>query len=189
MDLNPQIPEWTSEGGPFEIADYCLEKKSNILVLLNAWLDSKKEPEDERDWSTLNYWAVRTRPLWTDGERDSTSSDSNDSSPPRTQSVLDNEGHETIVVVCNRSGEENGMLFSCMLSSFCGCSANVSVFQVTYLQVHLPFIACRRELADRNCLTPWNGVRKIFAYGTLKSARQPIHKHISNKNTVHCARC
>ncbi|KAF4617420.1 hypothetical protein D9613_006193 [Agrocybe pediades] len=113
MDLNPQIPEWTSEGGPFEIADYCLEKKSNVLILLNAWLDSRKEPDEERDWSTLNYWAVRTRPLWMDGRDGSDTSYSEGSaSPPAAESILDSDGQETVMIVCNRSGQENDNLYA-----------------------------------------------------------------------------
>lgn len=93
MDLNAQPPAlWTTNDGPYELADYCLAKKADILVLLNAWLDSGVEPEEESDWHTLNYWAGRLRPLWI-------GSDDN----------AKGEGHETIVIVCNRSGEENGM--------------------------------------------------------------------------------
>ena len=96
MDLNPQTPDWTSAEGPYEVADYCIAKKTNLLILLNAWLDSGEETEEEKDWHTLNYWAARTTPLWT--EKASIHSKIGDTS----------EGHETIVVVCNRVGDENG---------------------------------------------------------------------------------
>lgn len=97
MDLNPQTPQWTSAAGPYELADYCIAKKSNLLILLNAWLDSGDEPDEEKDWGTLNYWAARTSPLWSDRvlHKDTKASDSD-------------QGHETIVIVCNRSGDENG---------------------------------------------------------------------------------
>ncbi|KAF9485760.1 carbon-nitrogen hydrolase [Pholiota conissans] len=95
MDLNPQTPDWTSASGPYEIADYCIAQKSNVLLLLNAWLDSNEEPEDEEDWHTLNYWAARTRPLWAENPKDDPSN-----------------GHETIVIVSNRTGDENGKKFA-----------------------------------------------------------------------------
>ncbi|KDR82967.1 hypothetical protein GALMADRAFT_151975 [Galerina marginata CBS 339.88] len=106
MDLNPQIEEWTSAKGPYEIADYCISKKANVLVLLNAWLDSGAETDEDYDWQTLNYWAARTRPLWTDG-KDQPDSPIEDEKHDATQ-----QGDETIVIVCNRSGEENGKTFA-----------------------------------------------------------------------------
>ena len=33
-------------------------------MLLNAWPDSEEDPQDDTDWSTINYWALRLRPLW-----------------------------------------------------------------------------------------------------------------------------
>lgn len=98
MDLNPKSPSWTFDGGPYELADHCLKTESGLLVLLNAWLDSEEEKDMEEDISTMNYWATLLRPLWyrmgnngEDAESQNTSEDS-----------------ETIVVVCNRSGTENG---------------------------------------------------------------------------------
>lgn len=99
MDLNPQTPDWTSAEGPYELADYCIAKKTNVLLLLNAWLDSKEETEEEKDWQTLNYWAARMTPLWTD--KVSIHSKMSQNNDP-------GEGQETIVVVCNRVGDENG---------------------------------------------------------------------------------
>jgi protein N-terminal amidase len=104
MDLNPQAPAWTLEGGPYELADHCLRTDSRVLLLLNAWLDSRTEPDDEQDWQTLNYWAARLGPLWTArgvGEHERTGTDHS-------------EGADgTVVVVCNRSGEEDGQFCSC----------------------------------------------------------------------------
>src|SRR6266545_3607443 len=103
MDLNPQIENWTSLGPPHEIAAHCLSNKANVLVLLNAWLDSTAEPKKAHDWSTLNFWSARLRPLWGKNEVDK---ESNGSS-----SASDNSEHgrqKTIVVICNRSGYENG---------------------------------------------------------------------------------
>lgn len=97
MDLNPfPRSSWTLDGGPYELANHCVEHKSNILLLLNAWLDSKEEPETENDYSTINYWAARLRPLWKGSDR---TRPTNDDEP---------SDHETTVIVCNRSGEENG---------------------------------------------------------------------------------
>ncbi|KAG6860781.1 hypothetical protein C0995_007587 [Termitomyces sp. Mi166 len=97
MDLNPfpsrdqtSTVEWS-----YELADYCVQNQSHMLVLLNAWLywglddgedveangtsdnanHSSAEDEDEAvgaeadepSWHTLRYWAARLRPLW---ERD-----------------------------------------------------------------------------------------------------------------------
>ncbi|KAJ3516874.1 hypothetical protein NLJ89_g857 [Agrocybe chaxingu] len=106
MDLNPQSP-WTLERGPYELADYCVAQNANVLILLNAWLDSKTETEETSDWSTLNYWASRLRPLWTNG-------DDVDKDGQRTQADVDPQDgeKEIVVVVCNRCGEENGTLFA-----------------------------------------------------------------------------
>jgi protein N-terminal amidase len=100
MDLNPQIPDWSLAHGPYEIAHHCISTKSNLLILINAWLDSQKELDETHDWSTLNYWAARTRPLWWNrNESDS---------PPQDTSTSDPPGNETLVLVCNRTGHENG---------------------------------------------------------------------------------
>ncbi|KAJ7464769.1 carbon-nitrogen hydrolase, partial [Mycena galericulata] len=46
MDLNAMPPHsWAIETGPYELADYCLTEKTNVLVL-------------------LDFWAERLRPLW-----------------------------------------------------------------------------------------------------------------------------
>ncbi|KAF8895593.1 carbon-nitrogen hydrolase [Infundibulicybe gibba] len=105
MDLNPQPPAlWTQMEGPYELGDYCLVKKTNILVMLNAWLDSGKEVEEESDWQTLNYWAARLNPMW--------EADRRGNSDSGHQVVVDDDdnGKETVIIVCNRSGEENGMI-------------------------------------------------------------------------------
>ena len=103
MDLNPQIPDWSLLNGPYEIADHCISTKSNLLILLNAWLDSQKELDETHDWSTLKYWAARTRPLWSNSdssEDDCNQNESNSSEDPPTD--------ETLVLICNRTGHENG---------------------------------------------------------------------------------
>ncbi|KAG6825130.1 hypothetical protein H0H93_001123, partial [Arthromyces matolae] len=132
MDLNPFPPgDWTSTGGPFELADYCVKNQSKLLVLLNAWLYSDKnewdvdsaesdgdaddtqhavEPE-EPDWYTLRYWTARLRPLWRYDRRRRGSNETlfSDGSEPEEddQGEEDKPPHETVVVVCNRTGKEN----------------------------------------------------------------------------------
>lgn len=100
MDLNPRPPAlWTSADGPYELADYCLstegKDRTDILLLLNAWLDSKEDVESKRDLRTLNYWVARLRPLW-------------DSEHGRSSCENGLEAKETIVVICNRCGVDNG---------------------------------------------------------------------------------
>ncbi|KAF8644683.1 hypothetical protein AX16_008343 [Volvariella volvacea WC 439] len=108
MDLNPR-PEatWTLEG-PYEIADDCVKHKTNLLVMLNAWLDSGEEKEEKHDWQTLNYWGARLRPLWVNKEMEMRS----DEGVEEDEDSGDTDGDgvpETIVVVCNRTGHENGV--------------------------------------------------------------------------------
>jgi protein N-terminal amidase len=103
MDLNPQIRDWQREDGPYELASHCLSNRANLLILLNAWLDSKEEPEEAHDWRTLNYWAGRLRPLWTDENSEVATAE-----PSSTRKDDKHSGRETVVVICNRTGEENG---------------------------------------------------------------------------------
>jgi protein N-terminal amidase len=104
MDLNPKSPSWTIDGGPYELADHCLKTGSGLLVLLNAWLDSEGEEDMEEDISTMNYWATMLRPLW---YRMGNNNDGEDAAEPQNIS----EDSETVVVICNRSGTENGEHF------------------------------------------------------------------------------
>jgi protein N-terminal amidase len=106
MDLNPHPPnEWTSIEGPYELADYCLSKRTNVLILLDAWLDSGNEPDDTHDWHTLKYWSARLRPLWKSDEDALVDSDDGD----QQETAQDAPGDEMIVIACNRCGEEKGM--------------------------------------------------------------------------------
>ena len=104
MDLNVIPPaEWDLDEGPYEVAEHCISTKSNLLILLNAWLDSDDDEDRDMDWRTMNYWSVRLRPLWAQPLVDG-----------RSDRALDTHTHaqpgeETVVVVCNRFGEENGM--------------------------------------------------------------------------------
>ncbi len=103
MDLIPQSPSWTIDGGPYELADHCLKTGSDLLILLNAWLDSEEEEDEEEDISTMNYWATLLRPLWYQMGNGSNAEDAEDAEAPNTPGDV-----ETIVVVCNRNGTENG---------------------------------------------------------------------------------
>ncbi|KAG7088032.1 hypothetical protein E1B28_012068 [Marasmius oreades] len=118
MDLNVQPPHtWTSLDGPYELATYTQSQDSKILILLNAWLDSGKDGEEESDWATLNFWAMRLRPLWA-SESESDASDA-------THSTHANGGEkQTIVVVCNRTGEENGRTFAGSSTIFSMCQGS-----------------------------------------------------------------
>lgn len=117
MDLNPHPPaNWTLSGGPYEIADYCrfsgpvpgiasesgTKSRTNILVLLNAWLDSGSDIESKWDVSTLNYWTARLRPLW-DKEHNNSSTDEKSE-----EYGTDSRKKDTIVIICNRCGDDNG---------------------------------------------------------------------------------
>jgi protein N-terminal amidase len=114
MDLNPRSP-WTVEGGPYELADHCLETGSSLLILLNAWLDSETEEDREEDLSTMNDWATMLRPLWYRKVREP-----NDEGPGLKKAP---EDVETMVVVCNRSGIENGKRSNNLkFSGTCGVS-------------------------------------------------------------------
>ena len=103
MDLNAQPPAlWTLEDGPYEIADHVVQSKAHVLLLLNAWLDSERNTEEAKDWSTLNFWAMRLRPLWARSEGDGEDGEEN------TEASETSSDRDTIVIVCNRCGKENG---------------------------------------------------------------------------------
>jgi len=100
-DINTQKPfDWRSVKGPYELASHCVAENSNLLILLNAWLESPEDIGEDHAWTTLNFWAGRLRPLWE--QRKGTSA---------------NDHRETNVVICNRTGHENG-------KKFCGSSCS-----------------------------------------------------------------
>lgn len=119
MDLNMQKPsEWKSLEGPYEIASYCVAENSNLLILLNAWLESPDDIGEDYAWETLNFWAARLRPLW-----------------EKRRGSSANDRREMSVVVCNRTGKENGESFGLALCDgtgvvrylgrkFCGSSCS-----------------------------------------------------------------
>ncbi|KAH9847909.1 carbon-nitrogen hydrolase [Lenzites betulinus] len=116
MDLNAQPPAaWTSlRAGPYELAAHCIAQRTRTLVLLNAWLDSREsvpgQSHDDPDWSTVNYWGMRLRPLWArDHARTRGLEDEGERQP----------GEELLVIICNRSGSEKGFSFAGSSSLFC----------------------------------------------------------------------
>ncbi|KAK7462422.1 Carbon-nitrogen hydrolase, variant 2 [Stygiomarasmius scandens] len=134
MDLNVQPDaDWESlDNGPYELADHVMTENVDILVLLNAWLDSNVDPDSkyESDWATLHYWSERLRPLWVDDEPPTLNDDGSYSWGDQEEEDYDwemDEGEdfgadwatpsnrkksETVVVICNRTGREKGKLFA-----------------------------------------------------------------------------
>ena len=53
--------------------------------------------EGKYDIENLNYWAARLKPLWINPEEDG-------------EDVSEFNGEETLVIVCNRRGKENGKI-------------------------------------------------------------------------------
>jgi len=122
MDLNMfpgTRPPYPLHSDAFELASYCVAKEVKLLVLLDAWLDSSmtgdamEDPEDA-DWNTLQFWASRLRPLWDKDPSNETSDSEEDS---QEDDRVPSGGNETIVVVCNRAGEENGALYQAPILS------------------------------------------------------------------------
>ncbi|KAL1719054.1 carbon-nitrogen hydrolase [Schizophyllum commune] len=113
MDLNAQPPAlWSVAEGPYEIAEHARKEGSGLLVLLNNWLDSGEELEEEKDWRTMNFWAARLRPLWQkeDGSDSVGEESGSEDGVDGKRIVVD--GKRTVVVICNRTGEENGKTFA-----------------------------------------------------------------------------
>jgi protein N-terminal amidase len=106
MDLNPEKDKsWDLLTGPYEIADHCIQSRSNLLIMLNSWLESSPTAagdEDGAEWDTLEYWAARLRPLWAEEE-----SLEFNNIKPQDQHPL--PPSDTTVILCNRSGSEGGM--------------------------------------------------------------------------------
>ena len=111
MDLNVAPPAvWHSlTRGPYELAAHCAAQGTDVLVLLNAWLDSQQDTADDTDWQTINYWALRLRPLWAKVAEEAAGAGARDSvAGGRSADGGRKPGEELLVVVCNRCGVENG---------------------------------------------------------------------------------
>ncbi|KAI0032585.1 carbon-nitrogen hydrolase [Vararia minispora EC-137] len=89
MDLNPALD--AAHESVFEVAEHCVREGTTLLVLLNAWLDSREDTDTHEDWCTLQYWAYRLHPLCAERE---------------------GAPEETLVVICNRTGSEDGLTFA-----------------------------------------------------------------------------
>jgi len=109
MDLNPQ--DMDRDSFPVcELAEFAKQKNARILVVLCAWLHSGDSPDSQWDMTNINYWVARVKPLW---KRQETSVNNEGTSPllgPGTTSETSGavEDRETIVVICNRIGIEQG---------------------------------------------------------------------------------
>ena len=127
-DLNVQAQaEWDSiEDGPYELAGHCMREGTRLLVVLNAWLKSDTDENEESgdegkdeegsavdidddescqqpDWSVLRYWAARLRPTW--------AHDSETDKVERSKHQTDlNEPNDLTIVLCNRFGHEGGAM-------------------------------------------------------------------------------
>ncbi|KAH7879670.1 carbon-nitrogen hydrolase [Lentinula edodes] len=172
MDLNAQPPaDWKTRGPPYEVAEYALKEDVDVVVMLNAWLDSRvkhyesklsddgevmkkmkadwgKEEENEKDfgdifdWTTVEFWATRLKPLWVQGGASSSLrqhdtiqarlSGSNSSAKEQKESKDEEEvqggvcasDRRTIVVICNRTGEEKGQTFAGSSAIFNMCHSS-----------------------------------------------------------------
>ncbi|KAJ8457201.1 hypothetical protein ONZ51_g11677 [Trametes cubensis] len=144
MDLNTQPPAvWSSlRTGPYELAAYCAAQRTRVLVLVNAWLDSKDGREDEPDWRTVNYWALRLRPLWArvvregegegEGEdadeEDDDDADGGDESMERPGTVdQGRQPGEELVVVTERDAHQLFAYASLLGITFAGSSSLFSL--------------------------------------------------------------
>lgn len=120
MDLNPFTGgAWSYATGPFELASYCKEtsstkKRTRVLVVLCAWLD-QMDDDASHNLHVLDYWMARLKPLWMENSGEAVGTNDEDQVSPSGNSAED----ETIVIVCNRCGEENGEWGYCRLTFIC----------------------------------------------------------------------
>lgn len=65
MDINPK----DFKSGTYELADYVLSSKSEVIVFLTNWVDSEKEEITKNDIiATYNYWLSRLMPIIKSGK-------------------------------------------------------------------------------------------------------------------------
>jgi hypothetical protein len=192
MDVNARPPaQWISPDGPYELADHCIENKTNLLVLLNAWLDSgtqdngeliteestdsngeAKEGTSTPDRQTLNFWAARLWPLWRRGTRPKGSTNGTAELDGHhedgiMQQTQDGRSHETIVVACNRTGEENGM-FQWLQHLI---STNPTDSQASSLRVPRQCLECALRQAAQSFFIRWGDAMKVCTFGKCLSNR------------------
>ncbi|KAG5638737.1 hypothetical protein H0H81_010547 [Sphagnurus paluster] len=112
------------ENGQQESSDVAGEEKAENGEQEEQVYGEKVDTKSEPDWYTLRYWTARLRPLWRrDGRRRGSNetivSGSTNGSGVKEEAVAEEQideveeeekpPHETIVVVCNRTGKENGI--------------------------------------------------------------------------------
>ncbi|KAI0270014.1 hypothetical protein BC834DRAFT_864504 [Gloeopeniophorella convolvens] len=83
--------------------------RARVLVLLNAWIDSGVEEQRAEDWATLNAWATRLWPLW---HRKKRTGGGGLGGGERADGEGEDEDEDTLVLVCNRTGVEDGITFA-----------------------------------------------------------------------------
>ena len=115
MDLNPHPPNMDDAPSPvYELAEFAVQKNARILVVLCAWLQSGDSSDSQWDILNINYWMERVRPLWERPEILSVNHAGTSFPPPAlgpgtTRETLEAvEDRETIVVISNRTGIEQG---------------------------------------------------------------------------------
>ncbi len=109
MDLNAHPPaDWLTKGRPYEIAEFALSHDANVLILLNAWMDSGTATDQWTDWTVVNFWAARLRPLWDMEDLDQSTEEGVHASLQGKTDSVQGLGKRTIVAICNRTGQENG---------------------------------------------------------------------------------
>ncbi|KAJ3920787.1 carbon-nitrogen hydrolase [Lentinula edodes] len=130
MDLNAQPPaDWKTRGPPYEVAEYALKEDVDVVVMLNAWLDSgedEKDFGDVFDWTTVEFWATRLKPLWVrlSGSDSSAKEQEESKDEEETRGEVCASDRRTIVVICNRTGEEKGQTFAGSSAIFNMCRSS-----------------------------------------------------------------
>lgn len=97
MDLNPY--QFKAPFDAYEFANFHLQQRTKILLCSMAWLSSDVEDEedyDDREDSVIRYWCNRLLPLIINDNL-------NDNNGR-------NNGNNILVVMCNRTGTEDGKL-------------------------------------------------------------------------------
>ena len=114
MDICPHPPNTDDNPVPvFELAEFAIQKKARILVLLCAWLHSEDSLDSPWDMINIDYWTKRVGPLWERPEMSvghvGTSLHQPTLGPGTTGETLEAvEDRETIFVINNRIGIERG---------------------------------------------------------------------------------
>ncbi|RWA12378.1 hypothetical protein EKO27_g2725 [Xylaria grammica] len=92
MDINPY--KFEAPWHAFEFAFHCLEVEANLVIITMAWLTREDSSlfshvPHEPDMDTLTYWMARLEPL-----------------------IRSENQEEIIVVFCNRTGIERGVVYA-----------------------------------------------------------------------------